>query len=121
MRAVKDNRPRAAGSAYDDRPLEDWLTLRARTHADRPALIAGGAAITYRELDAAAARCARRLAALGVHEGDRVATTLPPGPAFAELLHALPRLGAVLVPLNTRLTADDRRWQVDDSGASLVV
>jgi O-succinylbenzoic acid--CoA ligase len=37
-----------------------------------------------------------------VGEGDRVATTLPPGLAFAELLHALPRLGAVLVPLDPR-------------------
>jgi O-succinylbenzoic acid--CoA ligase len=55
--------------------------------------------LTYAELHERASRCARRLAALGVGEGDRVATTLPPGPAFAELLHALPRLGAALVPL----------------------
>jgi O-succinylbenzoic acid--CoA ligase len=41
----------------------------------------------------------------GVGEGDRVATTLPPGFAFAELLHALPRLGAVLVPLDPRAPA----------------
>jgi O-succinylbenzoic acid--CoA ligase len=64
--------------------------------------VAGGRSVTYAELDASAARAARRLAALGVGAGDRVATTLPPGLAFAELLHAVPRLGAVLVPLNTR-------------------
>ena len=34
--------------------------------------------------------------------GDRVATTLPAGPDFCSLLHALPRLGAVLVPLDPR-------------------
>ncbi len=34
--------------------------------------------------------------------GDRVATTLPPGHAFVELLHACPRLGAVFVPLDPR-------------------
>jgi o-succinylbenzoate---CoA ligase len=56
--------------------------------------------VTYAELDAAAGLVARRLAARGVAAGDRVATTLPPGLAFASLLHALPRLGAVLVPLN---------------------
>src|SRR4051794_1255021 len=83
-------------------PLDDWLSLRAHTHRDRPALVAGGRTVSYGELDAAAARTARRLAALGVGEGDRVATTLPPGIAFAELLHAVPRLGAVLVPLNPR-------------------
>jgi O-succinylbenzoic acid--CoA ligase len=64
--------------------------------------VAGGRTVTYAELDAAAARTARRLAALNVRAGDRVATTLPPGIAFAELLHALPRLGAVLVPLDPR-------------------
>jgi len=50
-----------------------------------------------------------------------VATTLPPGLAFAELLHALPLLGASLVPLNTRLTAAERQWQLEDSGARLCV
>jgi O-succinylbenzoic acid--CoA ligase len=68
-----------------------------------------------------AAATARRLAALGAGAGDRVATTLPAGMAFAALLHALPRLGAVLVPLSTRLTDAERRWQVEDSGARLVV
>src|SRR5512132_2501478 len=70
--------------------LDEWLTLTARAHPDRPAVIAGGRAATYRELDEAAARVARRLAAVGVGPGDRVATTLPPGHDFAELLHALP-------------------------------
>src|SRR3954447_22439826 len=51
---------------------------------------------------------------MGVRVGDRVATTLPPGVDFAALLHALPRLGAVLVPLNTRLSAPERRWQLED-------
>src|SRR4051812_19655218 len=83
-------------------PLDDWLSLRARTHPDRPAIVAGGRTVLYGELNARAARVARRLAALGVGEGDRVASALPPGIAFAELMHALPRLGAVLVPLNVR-------------------
>jgi O-succinylbenzoic acid--CoA ligase len=87
--------------AYD-KALDDWLTLRGRTDPGRPALIAAGRTVTYRELDEGAGRTARRLAALGVASGDRVATTLPPGLAFAELLHAVPRLGAVLMPLNPR-------------------
>jgi O-succinylbenzoic acid--CoA ligase len=101
--------------------LDDWLTRRARTHSAQPALILESGPVTYAELHAGAERTARRLAALGVREGDRVATTLPPGLAFAELLHALPRLGASLVPLNTRLTSDERRWQLDDCGARICV
>ena len=101
--------------------MDDWLGRRARTHAERPALITGAGTVNYAQLDAGATRSARRLAALGVGEGERVATTLPPGADFAELLHALPRLGASLVPLNTRLTAAERRWQVEDCGARLVI
>jgi O-succinylbenzoic acid--CoA ligase len=84
-------------------------------------VVAGGRPSTYAELDAAAARVARQLAARSVAPGDRVAITLPAGIEFAALAHALPRLQAVLVPLNTRLTAAERAWQVEDCGARLVV
>jgi O-succinylbenzoic acid--CoA ligase len=65
-------------------------------------VVADGRVLTYAELHAAAGRCARRLRSLGVGAGDVVATTLPPGLAFCELLHALPRLGAALAPLDPR-------------------
>jgi o-succinylbenzoate---CoA ligase len=65
-------------------------------------LLVDGRAVTYSELHAGASQTARRLAASGVGAGDLVATTLPPGLTFCELLHALPRLGAVLAPLDPR-------------------
>ena len=101
--------------------MEDWLTHRARTLPDRLAIRADGRDLTYAELRAEAGAVARRLAARGVRPGDRVATTLPPGVDFAALLHALPRLGAVFVPLNTRLTAGERRAQVDAVAPRVVV
>jgi o-succinylbenzoate---CoA ligase len=52
---------------------------------------------------------ARQLAALGVGEGTRVAVSLPPSLEFAALLHAMPLLGSILVPVNTR----DPRQTVD--------
>jgi O-succinylbenzoic acid--CoA ligase len=45
---------------------------------------------------------ARQLAGIGVSRGDRVAVALPAGAEFAALLHAMPLLGSVLVPVNTR-------------------
>ena len=61
--------------------------------------------MTYGELDEAASRTAGRLAALGVVAGQRVGTTLSPGHEFAALVHALPRIGAALVPLDPRAPA----------------
>jgi O-succinylbenzoic acid--CoA ligase len=78
--------------------LEDWLASAARARPDHPAVVAGGVAVTHRELDDRADRAARRLAAAGVGPGERVRVTHPPGIAFAELLHAVPRLGAVFEP-----------------------
>jgi o-succinylbenzoate---CoA ligase len=60
-------------------------------------VVAEGRALTYAELHRRADRLARRLA---VTPGERVPTTLPPGLSFCELLHALPRRGGVLVPLD---------------------
>jgi o-succinylbenzoate---CoA ligase len=82
--------------------LDEWLGRAARKRPDQPALLAGGRALSYAQLDREASVSARRLAALGVEAGDRVATTLPSGPDFCALLGALPRLGAVLVSLDPR-------------------
>src|SRR4051812_49689323 len=62
-----------------------------------------------REVIETAAIKARQLAGLGVGEGTRVAVALPPSLEFAALLHAMPLLGSVLVPVNTR----DPRQTVD--------
>ena len=83
--------------------------------------MAEGRSLTYTQLAELADRTARRLAACGVGVGDRVAVLLPPGVDFAATLHALIRLGAVLVPVNTRLSADERAWVIEDSGTFLVL
>ncbi len=97
------------------------MSAAARERPGHPAVVADDGALSYGELDEAAARAARRLAALGVHEGDRVATTLPPGAAFAALLHGAPRVGAVLVPLDPHLAAAGLARLHESSGARLLV
>ena len=97
------------------------MSAAARDRAGHPAVVADDGKLTYGELDDAASRAARRLSALGVRAGDRVATTLPAGAAFAALLHGAPRVGAVLVPLNPRMAAPDRDRVRESSGARLLV
>ncbi|MEA2459516.1 MAG: o-succinylbenzoate---CoA ligase, partial [Thermoleophilaceae bacterium] len=67
-----------------------------------PALIVDGAQFSHAEVREKAVVSARQLVALGAGAGDLVATTLPPGLDFVALLHAMPLIGTVLVPLNTR-------------------
>jgi o-succinylbenzoate---CoA ligase len=93
--------------------LEDWLTSAARARPDHPAVVARGESVTYRELDERATRVALELAASGVQPGDRVRVSHPPGIAFAVLLHAVPRAGAVLEPV-----APAEPWEPEFGGAA---
>ncbi len=92
--------------------MDDFLTLAARAHPRRAALLDGEQVIDYAQLNARVAALADRLHQAGVRRGQRVAALLTRSAAAVTLVHALARLGAVLVPLNTRLTADEMRWQV---------
>lgn len=71
--------------------------------------------LTYGDLHAGAERAARRLAALGVTRGDRVALDLPPGRAFVEVFWGAPLIGAVVAPVNTRLTEAERSDLLGDA------
>ncbi|HEY8418655.1 MAG TPA: o-succinylbenzoate--CoA ligase [Limnochordales bacterium] len=101
--------------------LPDWLGRRAHLSPGGLALIADEGQWTFRDLDALAQQVAGRLAELGVRAGDRVALLLSNSPNFVVWVHALPRVGAVLVPLNTRLAPAELAWQLADVGAAALV
>ena len=88
--------------------LDNWLAQRAQTSPDRTALVADGAGMSFAELEAESTWVANRLAAQGVRRGATVALTMPPGREMVVLIHALMKLGAVLLPLNPRLTDAER-------------
>ncbi len=99
----------------------DWLAHRAATTPDRIALVAGGQSWTFALLDAEATRAARGLAGHGVGAGDRVATLLSNGERAVVVAHAVLRLGATLVPLNTRLTSAELAMMLGDARPRLLV
>ena len=100
--------------------LPDWLHQRALVSPDRLAVVAGER-LTFAMLDARVSAWAGWLKSLGVVAGERVAVLLRNGLPFVTLVHAVARLGAVLVPLNTRLTAAEVGWQVKDVGARVLI
>ncbi len=71
---------------------------------DAPALVWQGETWSYRVLDALVEKSAAALRGQGVTVGTRVPLRSPNSPEVLVLFHALGRVGAVLVPLNTRLT-----------------
>ncbi|MFL0180595.1 (2,3-dihydroxybenzoyl)adenylate synthase [Mycobacterium sp. SMC-15] len=87
---------RAAGY-WSGRPLASLLDDAAARWPERPAVIDGGATLSYAQLDAGAERAAAGLHRLGVGAGDRVLLQLPNSCAFAVTLFGLLRVGAVPV------------------------
>jgi o-succinylbenzoate---CoA ligase len=101
--------------------MENWLLARARATPERLALRHEGVDWSYAALAQLVERVAGGLAASGVGAGDHVGTLLPNGVLYAAVVHALAHLGAVLVPLNTRLTAGELAWQLAAAGVSLLL
>jgi O-succinylbenzoic acid--CoA ligase len=101
--------------------VPNWLAASAAAFPDEIALFGDGERVTYEDLEREAAGVARRLAGLGVGRGARVATVLEPSCAYVALLHGLMKLGAVAVPLDSKLTAAELDARLGAADPSLVV
>ena len=100
-------------------PLEFARRAR-RLYADREAVVDGDLRLTYAQFFDRCDRWSAALQALGVGQGDRVAYIAPNTHAQLESFYAVPQIGAVLVPINYRLTADDFAYIINHSGATVV-
>lgn len=101
--------------------IGEWLSRRSARTPNRVALIFEGTSLSYAELDAECARIASGLTALGVGRGDRVAYVGVNHPAFVAVLFGCARLGAVMTPINWRLTGPEIQFIVEDSGATCLI
>ena len=100
--------------------LADVLHRSAARHPDRLAIACGELRWTYAEFDALVSRLGAGLAAQGVAKGARVAVLARNSHAFAALRFALARIGAVLVPINFMLKADEAAYILRHAGASML-
>src|SRR5215211_6603828 len=100
-------------------PLEFARRTR-KLYSEREAVVDGDLHLTYAEFFERCDRCSLALQSLGVKQGDRVAYIAPNTHAMLESFYAVPQIGAVLVPLNHRLIADDFAYLINHSGARVV-
>jgi fatty-acyl-CoA synthase len=98
----------------------DFARRTRRLHADREAVVDGELRLSYRQFFDRCDRWSAALQGLGVTQSDRVATIAPNTHAQLEAFYAVPQIGAVLVPINYRLTAEDFVYIVNHSGATVV-
>ncbi|MDT5027974.1 MAG: hypothetical protein QOE61_4400 [Micromonosporaceae bacterium] len=87
----------------------DWIRSSAARFPDRVCMwdVGIGRRLTFAEVERRVVRCANALADLGLGRGDRVAILASDSHRYVETLYACMRIGAVFVPLNTRLTVPE--------------
>lgn len=101
--------------------MKHWLDKRCDLTPDRIALVGDKEQLTFGELRLRAQRTAGRLAAIGAPKAGRVAILCRNGLHVPELVHAIHYVGSVLVPLNTRLTARELEYQLQDADCACLI
>ncbi|MCY4533421.1 MAG: AMP-binding protein, partial [Gammaproteobacteria bacterium] len=99
------------------------LSKRALLNGTRDAYVdsKSGLRLTFHELEERSNRLANAMLDQGVEVGDRVALLLMNSVEFLESYFALAKIGAVVVPLNWRLVADELEFILKDSGARTLI
>ena len=100
-------------------PLE-FMRRARRLYGTREAVVDEGLRLTYEALFERCDRWSAILQGYGIGKGDRVAYVAPNTHALLEAFYAVPQIGAILVPINYRLTPNDFAYIINHSGARVV-
>ncbi|WLR61007.1 class I adenylate-forming enzyme family protein [Guptibacillus hwajinpoensis] len=109
---------------FKDRPqtISKMLYLSVQKYSDKKAIISNGQCITYLELWRQSRQVATYLVKkLGVKKGERISILLGNGIEFSLLFFACAHIGAILVPLNTRLKEKEIHYMISQSRSKVIV
>ena len=101
--------------------LSSFIAFHARRTPDRCALKYRGEDISYAGFDRRIRKAGGWLASRGIAPGDVVAVLMKNSTAFLELVFATSHIGAVFLPINFRLSADEVGYIVGNSGARILM
>ena len=101
--------------------LGAWIHKRRMKSAAKTAIISSAGEMSYGKFAERVDRLANALADRGIARGDRVAYLGENHPAFLETFFACGTLGAIFVPLNTRLAPPEVQFALQDSGSRILV
>jgi long-chain acyl-CoA synthetase len=108
---------------YSERPLtvDDLLRRAVNGAGNECAVIDGSARVNYMDLDRQVDRLAAGLISTGIRGGDRVALILSNRAEFLVSLLAIARIGAIVVPVGTRLRCPEIAYILEDAGAVALI
>ncbi len=99
-----------------------WIEKRAQIAPNKLALIGENDQVTYKQMSEninVIAQCLQER--LLLKKGDRLGLLLPNGIDYMMILFAAAKIGSIVVPLNTRLTAAELAFQLNDSQTAAII
>ena len=106
---------------FDKQTLGDLLNSAADRFGPREALMYEGQRWTFDEFRAETDRVARALINLGIQPGDKVSIWMPNRAEWLFLFGAVAKIGAILVPINTRFRTGDMEYLVNHSDSAALI
>jgi fatty-acyl-CoA synthase len=101
--------------------VDDFLLRASRVYPEKTAIVDGALRLSYRQFAERANRLSNALLGLGVRKGDRVCMLSPNSHFFLESFFGVSRIGAILVPLNFRLSTEEHRYILNHAGVKVVL
>ena len=110
-------------ATYETITVGQLVSLRARTHGATVAVdvFERGERVTYAEMDRWSNRYAHARRSFGVRKGDRIGVMVPNRIEYPILWFAFAKLGAILVPINTRYTPREIEYVLSDTQACFAI
>jgi len=106
---------------HDEMLLMDIGRRNAKIYPDKEAIIFSDIRLTFKQFQERINRLANALIKLGIQKGDKVAVLLNNGYQYAELYFAIPKCGAIIVPLNYRLAGRELSWIINHAEAKVLI
>ena len=101
--------------------LADAFRASARKHAGQALVWTADAEVTFAEVDRASDRVATALRDAGIVPGDRVALYCINDPSFVQAYLGIQKAGAVVVPVNLLIGAEEIAYILGDAGARALI
>ncbi len=101
--------------------IDDFLKRAARLYPTKTAIVDGELRFTYAEYQSRVNQLSHSLLECGIGQGDRVCILSPNSHFFLESFYATSQIGAILVPLNYRLTSADHQFIIDHAGVKAML
>jgi len=99
----------------------ETLAKAVKLFPQKRAIVCGGKHWTYQEFCSRVYRLSRCLKRIGIKKEDKVAILHPNCHTFLEAYYAIPQIGAISVPINTRLSAGEIAYILEDSESKLLI